>query len=767
MIVCKNDYSNEQLNIITSLADKFNLSVNLLKILYGRGIDSTEKISLFLNPGKQNFINPFLLSGMREAVDRITLARDMGETVVVFGDYDADGICASALLTNALKDFGIERVYTVVPERANGYGLTHNLVEQMLERCQPDLVITVDCGISCKDEVCFIEDVGVDVIVTDHHELPDELPDCTVINCKIKNQDYPFDCLCGAGVAYKLASALIGDRADKYLDLVTIATIADSMILLGENRDIVFEGLKLIKKNTNPAIKKLIEISNLREITSMGLAFTVAPRINAAGRMGNANCALELLLEKDYLKIGEYCLKLNEYNIERQNECDKLLKSAKAKIESEGLGEKVIVLADDSWNGGLVGIVAAKLVEEYGRPVVLFTKTDEYYHGSARSIDSINIFQAVNSCKNLLIDFGGHAQAAGITISGENLNTFSRELSNYIENNYDDEVFIPRIEVEDIISERFSIDFAKELQLLEPFGTGNRRPIFSIDATNINASPLKPDSPHIGFRTEFIDLLYFNGIKDIDILNSPAQKSIVFEANLSVFNGKQSLKGYVKNFEYKVINSERLKLDCFKQSLLSVFNSIESCESYDNEVIAKLIEKYKNDKSTVFAVSDIENLRKYQFGKINCSLYQPQGKNITAELVISPVDCDSSSVQRVIYLDKPLGNFAKIGSATKYCFANNVAFPDVKLSTSREIFAEVFKLLRFNRFYGKSSVDVALGIDHDNISQEQIIFCLEVFIELKIFAFVSGALQYDSKVKADLTSSAIYNSVLNKGSVTK
>ena len=626
MIVCKNDYSNEQLNIISSLASELNLSQNLIKILFSRGIDTFEKISNYLNPGKHNFINPFLLSGMKEAVERITLARDMGETIVVFGDYDADGICASALLTNALKDFGIAMVYTVIPERSNGYGLTHSLVEEMLEKCEPDLVITVDCGVSCKDEVAFIEDVGVDVIVTDHHELPDELPDCTLINCKLKDQEYPFDCLCGAGVAYKLASALIGDNADRYLDLVTIATIADSMTLLGENRDIVFEGLKLIKKNRNPAISKLIEVSNLREITSTGLAFTVAPRINAAGRMGNANCALELLLESDYAKISDYCLKLNEYNVERQSECDKLLKSAKAKIEKEGLGERVIVLADDSWNGGLVGIVAAKLVEEYGRPVVLFTKTDEFYHGSARSIDSINIFQAVNSCKHLLVDFGGHAQAAGITISGENLGEFTRTLSYYIENNYDDEVFIPRIEVEDVINEPFTIAFAKELQLLEPFGTGNRKPIFALNATNINASPLKNDSPHIGFRTEFIDLLYFNGVKHLDILNSPAQKSIIFEPNVSVFNGKQSLKGYVKNFEYKVVNNERLKLDCFKRSLLSIFNSVDSCESYDNDVIVKLIEKYKNDKSTVFAVSDIENLRRYNLGKMKCSLYYPQGK---------------------------------------------------------------------------------------------------------------------------------------------
>ena len=759
MIVYKNEYTSEQLNMISAICARFKVSQGLAKIMVSRGIDSIEKAAVFLNPGKHNFADPYLLKDMDKAVQRINDAREYGESIIVFGDYDADGICATTVLSKALKQFGIQNVYTVIPERSQGYGLTHNLVESMLERYNPDLVITVDCGVSCKDEVAFIEDVGVDVIVTDHHELPEVLPDCTLINCKITDQAYPFDCLCGAGVAYKLAYALLGEAANQYLDLVAVATIADSMILLGENRDIVYEGLKLIKQGNNKALAKLVEVSGIKEITSTGLAFTVAPRINASGRMGDANCALNMLLESDERAIEEYCLKLNDYNAERQFECDKLLKSAKAKIAKDGLGDKVIVLADDGWNGGLVGIVAAKLVEEYNRPVVLFTKTDDVYHGSARSIESINIFQAVNACRDLLVDFGGHAQAAGITVTGENLPKFANTLYEYIDQNYTSDVFVHSIEVEDLVTERFTIEFANELSKLEPFGTGNRKPVFCVKAENVNASTLKPGSPHLGFRTEYIDLLYFNGAKHLDIINSPAEKYIVFEPNVSVFNGKQSLKGYVRNYEYKLINSERLRLDCFKHHLLSVFNSTEDWQICDNEVIAQLIEKYRGDCETIFAVNDVETLHNFKLGKMKCSLYRPQGKGIESELVISLKDCDAASIERVIYLDKPLGNLAEVFGATKYCSGKATSFSGIKLSTSRSVFAEVFKLLKFNRFYGKSSVDVALGITNENYSQEQIIFCLEVFLELEIFAFVQGSLQYNSRVKSDLSNSLIYQTV--------
>lgn len=762
MIVFRNDYTQEQLNTIYAISQELRISFELAKIMFTRGIVDVDGARRFLNPGKRNFNDPYLLSGMDEAVKRITYARDNDEKILVFGDYDADGICATTVLVNALRLFGVNQLCSVIPERNQGYGLTHNLVESMLDEHQPDLVITVDCGVSCKTEVSFIEDVGVDVIVTDHHELPDELPDCTVINCKIKDQDYPFDCLCGAGVAYKVAYALLGEKADVFLDLVTVATIADSMPLISENRDIVYEGIKLLRVNPHPSLAKLIEISGLKEISSTGLAFTVAPRINAAGRMGDARSALDLMLEEDVTLLTDYCLKLNDYNVARQLECEKLLKSAKSKLTPRHKASKIIVLADEHWNGGLVGIVAAKLVEEYNRPVILFTENDGLYHGSARSIESINVFQAVNHCKDLLVDFGGHAQAAGVTISGDMLDAFENMITEYIDKNYDSEVFLPITEIDGYVERRFTVEFAKELNLLEPFGTGNRKPVFCVKAQNLNAYQIKAGSPHISFRTEYIDLLYFNGEKNLDVLNAPAAKLVTFEPNVSYYNGRESLKGYVRGIEYEVVENERLNLECFKCDLLSVFNGGESYEVADNATIAQLIEDAKQrGNGTMFAVCNSENLKKYNLGEMRRDLFRPQLNTPNNALVISLKPCDGNGIKNVVYLDKPFGNVATVIGAPNYVVSTLPAFNYKGLSIDRAVFAEVFRLLKYNRFYGKSSVDVALGIVNERLTKKQIIFSLEVFIELGIFFFAQGALQYNSAIKTDLAKSKIYNAVSN------
>lgn len=374
-------FNDQEIQTINNLAKSCGLQFETTAILFLRGIDTKEKIDYFLNPGKHHFIDPFLLSGMKEAVERITLARDEEETVAVYGDYDADGVTATSILYYALKQFGIN-VVTVIPERENGYGLQTQIIDNLLDEHFPTLLITVDCGISGYNEVEYLKSCGVDVIVTDHHELPDKLPDCITVNCKI-HSDYGFEYLCGAGVAYKLAYALIGESADQFLDYVALATIADSMPLLGENRDIVYEGVNLIKSGKgHPSLNELIAVSNMREISSTGLAFTIAPRINAAGRMGNARAALDLLTTDDPNLIEELTIKLNAYNQQRQAECDKLYRDARQKLVATAYNKKIIVLSDVNWNSGLVGIIAAKLVEEFSRPIILFVNTDGKLHGS-------------------------------------------------------------------------------------------------------------------------------------------------------------------------------------------------------------------------------------------------------------------------------------------------------------------------------------------------------------------------------------------------
>lgn len=762
MITIRENLNTEQLNKVSELSKTFGISERLAEILFTRGIDDAVKVQRFLHPGKQNFNDPFLLSGMREAVERITSARDNGERILVFGDYDADGICASTVMKKALIDFGVQEVFAVVPERSQGYGLTHEYVETVLEKYYPDLLITVDCGISCHDEVDFIQDVGVDVIVTDHHEIPDVIPECTVINCKLKNQEYPCDYLCGAGVAYKVAYALIGERANKYLDLVALATIADSMILLDENRDIVTEGLKLIGHGGNRALEKLIEKNSLKEISATGLAFTVAPRINAAGRMNDARCALSLLVETDPLRISELCEILNEYNAERQNLCDKLLKSAKEKLKTCGLHKKCIVLADKNWNGGLVGIVAAKLVEEYNRPVVLFTGTDGKFHGSVRSIDGVNIFRAVSACKEHLIDFGGHSQAAGITIAEDKISDFENAFSDYLDENYTAKQFEPIVESDYFVDQPLSMSFIEELNSLEPYGVGNRKPIFCMETENINANPVKPGSPHISFKTDFLDFIYFNGERRLSVLNAPAKKRIAFETTISVYNGRSSLKGYVKCIDYSPIDNERLDLDCLKSDLLSYQNGGE-VETCDNQSIARLL-SLKDDKnhSYLYVASNPDTLIKAGFSLNACQLYTPDPRLSGSAAILSLKDFSARDFDAVVYLDRPLFNRAENVYPITFYVAQNYAHDVNALSVDRNVFAEVFKLLKSNRFYGNSSVDVALAVDNENISKEQVVFCLEVFLELGFFVFESGTLQLDKTVKKELGLSVLYKKISEK-----
>lgn len=549
MKILEKKITNEQLNIAKELSKSLNILPLTAKILVERGIDTVEKAENFFNPEKAELTSPFLLNGIKDAVERITFARDNGETVVVYGDYDADGICASTILSNALRTFGLN-VYSVIPERENGYGLSQKIIDEVIGNYFPDLIITVDCGISGKEQVEYIKDLGVDIIVTDHHEIPEEVPDCITVNCKFPNQDFGFDCLSGAGVAYELSYALIGEKANSLLDLVAIATVADSMPLIGENRSLVARGLSIMRSNKcRPQIKALLDISGAKDITATTLAFMLAPRINAAGRMGDAYSALKLLNSESFSEINELSKKLSNYNIARQEKCDELLRTCKEQLNVKGNYGKVIVLYGENWQNGLLGIVAAKITEEYNMPTVLLSKSGEYYHGSARSIEGVNIFEALTSVKDLTVDYGGHSQAAGVTIYHENIEEFAIGLNDYIEKNVPTELLEKQFEVDAYITEKFSMRLVKELSLFEPCGIENRKPVFAINTQKMNSYPIKDGSKHIAIPCENIDFMYFNGLEYLPIINSNEDKTLVFEINLSSFNGRESFKGFVKFIE--------------------------------------------------------------------------------------------------------------------------------------------------------------------------------------------------------------------------
>ena len=556
-IVYGKNLTEEEISVVSNIALECGVLFDTARLLFYRNVDTVEKAKVFLNSNKNRLHNPYLLDGVREAVDRLILAKEKGQNVLIFGDYDADGVCATAVLYNALKDFGIIAKKTI-PEREDNYGLNLNIVNKFNDEERIDLLITVDCGISDSDKIEEIKKLGIDVIVTDHHEPPEELPDCIKINPKINGQAYPFKELCGAGVAYKLSYALIGEKANKNLDFVALATIADSMDLVGENRDIVKEGLKLFndRKTLRLPFKYLLGDYN-REVTAQTLAYTIAPRINAGGRMGDALTALSLFTSSNPNEIFDLAVKLENYNNQRQVECDKIYKEAKEKISREKRdSDSVILIADDNWRTGFIGIVAAKLVEDYARPVIVFAGCEGYYKGSARSVEGFNIYDAINAQKDILITFGGHSQAAGVSVSKENFSLLRERINEYIKVEDVNLTVEQKIYAEWEIDKPIDIRFAKELELLEPFGVGNRRPLFVTKVNEVEAKALKVGSPHYSFLSPYLEILNFNGEKDVEKLSFPIEKSVLFELNLSTFKQRESLKGYLRNIVLEFNDSD-------------------------------------------------------------------------------------------------------------------------------------------------------------------------------------------------------------------
>ena len=765
-LVSEYTFSAEQLNIIADLALETGLTESVVRILYARGVDTVQKIRRFMNPSRRNFLSPFLMRGMRETVDMLTNARDEGKTVAVFGDYDADGVCASAIMFHALKDFGIDaKVY--IPERADGYGLSEAMIDRIFEECNPELFITVDCGISCAKEAQYIYELGSDVIVTDHHELPEILPDCVIVNPKLQD-DYPYDNLCGAGVAFKVACALIGEKAYQYLDFATLATVADSVPLLGENRDIVTEGLKLFNTDIRPCFAPLIG-KTYDGITAQTLAFTVAPRINAAGRMGDARAAFELFICEDPLKIHDLSVKLCLYNTERQKYCDELYLSAKKKLLEKGAYGNVIMLSDESWNTGFIGIVAARIAEEYNRPTLLFVHNGDMLKGSARSIESVNIFTALKNCSQYIEEFGGHAQAAGVNVRVDNFENLERALNQEIGARYTAKDFEQRVYISEEITSSFPEKFARELMAMEPYGVGHRRPLFAISAGACVARPLKFGSPHLSVKSDYIDLTYFSGLKNLKIIESDVRKKIVFDVSVSHFKGRDYIKGLVRELIYDGRTGRHAAESIFANAVARSQEKtvgVERISLSTAETTARIEQKTKECRYGLCLIaSDRKTLLNYDILKDwACDLFYPASKNLANTLIVSPApDADLSGYRDIIFLDTPLDmNIASLEGRKVYVNSEICGYTVFeRLSVSRERLLDIFSALRrdVSALCGTTAEELAYACDGLGFDKLEFIFALNVFEELGLVEFAEGRLTVYRGVKAELTDSAIYRKV--------
>lgn len=524
----------------------------VMRALRARGVTTEEARRRFMYPDESVLRDPFLLPDMQKAVDRIEDAIEAGESICVYGDYDVDGICATTMLLHYLLSIGADATYRIPSRHEDGYGISRRAIDS-LKAAGVSLIITVDNGISAAAEVAYAVENGVDVIITDHHIPPEEIPSCTAVIChSVEGCDYPRY-LCGAGTALKLVQALGGvEAAEEYIFLAGVATIADVVPLLDENRFLVKYALDALNKNECClGMKMLLESlpSSKKPYTVYNIGFGVAPRLNASGRMGDASLGVELFMTDEVGEAQRIIAELNRLNELRQAEEQSILDEAIRMVEKLDIeGKHAILLASDKWNSGVIGIAASRLTELYHRPTILFSEHDGALKGSARSVEGINIHDALKANSDLFIRFGGHAKAAGVTMEKERFPEFSEALEKYLAENCSPDLFVPRrcYEFDEDLSE-ITMTLTKQLDMLAPFGEGNPCPVFHIS----NVSPYHirrfgADGAHLKMdlrRSRYMfESVYFCGGRSFDSIMRAESISLLYSPFINNWNGTENLQ---------------------------------------------------------------------------------------------------------------------------------------------------------------------------------------------------------------------------------
>ncbi len=498
------EYYDVDENVVENIMKKHNISRLIAQVLANRGITDNREIQVFLNPTRDDFINPFFMKDMEKATERIINAINKKEKTIIYGDYDVDGITSITVLKKFLEERGL-KVDTYIPNRLDeGYGLNKEAIKEIANNGYK-LMITVDCGISGIDEVELAKQLGIETIITDHHEQADILPNAyCIVDPKRKNDTYPFRGLAGVGVVFKLIQAIsIKLELDakeylKYLDIVCVGTISDIVPLVDENRTIATLGLKLIKQTRNIGLRELIIASGSKEINSSAISFGIAPRINASGRMGKQMEALELFLTEDNKEAKDITQKLNEYNLERQETEKKIYEEVIDEIKKENMIQKnTIVLGSNNWHHGVIGIVASKVTEKFFKPTILICFEGEKGKGSGRSIPGFDLHGALNNCTDVLEKYGGHEMAIGLSVTKEQFGLFKQKFEKIAEEN-DIKEIQPVIKIDSQVTKKdLEKEAIEQINLLEPFGEQNKQPIFIYKNLKVDSIRTLSEGKHL------------------------------------------------------------------------------------------------------------------------------------------------------------------------------------------------------------------------------------------------------------------------------
>lgn len=534
------------------------------RILLGRGIETAEQVREFLDPSLAALHDPFLLPDMEQAATRLAEAVKGGEKICVHGDYDVDGVTGAALLVRALRALGATVEYRLPHRGREGYDMKTATVEQAAAD-GVRLIVTCDCGINAIGPAEKARELGVDLIITDHHEPGPTLPPAlAVVNPKRRDSVYPFPGLAGVGVAYKLAQALVRKldsneesfRA-RFVDLVTLGTVADVVPLLGENRALVKHGLAAVSSSKKVGLQTMLKVTNLtgKPLSTYYLAFVLAPRINAVGRMDDATKALELLLTTDVLRAGMLAEEMEQHNTDRKAEQERILCEAIEQVEAKDLDRtRVLVLSAEGWNTGVVGIAAGRISETYGRPTIMLCRDESngVAGGSARSIEGFNLLEGLRHCDDLLGRYGGHAAAAGLSVELANLAAFEERINAYAAEVMTEQEMVPRVMLDaELTPADMSRELADAIACLEPFGEGNPEPLFMSSGLTVLDRQRVGDGSHLRLRVRGnggnpISCIGF-GMGEIESsLELGSAVDLCYNLRLNTYNGVESVQLVVK-----------------------------------------------------------------------------------------------------------------------------------------------------------------------------------------------------------------------------
>ena len=732
------------------ISNELGLHKRLVELLMLRGYDNVDAINVFLHPSAEYFYPPDSMRGMSQCCERLLQAIDNEEKVVVYGDYDADGICAASILSLYLASRGVE-IYTHIPDRlGEGYGLNVDSVERIIENVMPDLILTCDCGISAVDEVELAKELGVDVVVTDHHEVGETRPDCVIVNPHQPDCKYPFKDLCGAGVALKIVQALGGmDAAVPYYELAAIATVADLVSMTDENRLIVQLGLMTMSHSDNLGVAALVDSLKLGNVTSTDIAFRIAPRINAAGRMGSAYRAFELFTSSDPSIVHDRLKQIIDANNNRKTLCDDLYAQAIEMLRRENLiDNRAIVIVSDKWEKGITGILAARLVGDFKRPVFVLVKNNDEYKGTCRSIEGINIYELLSKQSDILKEFGGHNQAAGFTILPQYIEQFKTRVYEELKNvNVD--MFVPSFKYDLELGERdITPEFASSLALLEPTGNnGNPKPMFMTKTSSLAATPLKNNINHTILKSPAgLQFFAYNSYKLNTYYNGVADRELIFElSDGGEYSPRLYLRGCVA--DRLCVNDTLARAGYLRMLNYKNCADVKYTEYGRNETNGLIDDKFgilviAGSKSAYERCAALEN--------DNIVLHEIMSEtavNVYTRLIVAPELNKSfmlENYKKVIFLDYPpsLNAIGYINSRTDA----TVYIPDTDnrselfscVSADRKIFGEYFNAIKSQTGIKAPNVYSYFKALHERfrtLELPQFIACLSVFSQLRLVTF--------------------------------